>query len=292
MDPHLVVLRAGLLSTVQDAGRPGLAHLAVAASGALDRGAYARANRLVGNLPGAAVLETTVDGMALRAGSDAYIAVTGALAPVAVDGRPAGWSVPVPLRQGQVLEVGPASRGVRSYLAVTGGIAVEPVLGSRSHDLLSGLGPPILRAGDRLPLGPPAGPPAWTDFTPSPALPGELVLPLHPGPRRDWLHPDGLDLLRRGNWTVSPQSNRVGLRLSGPPVSRRPGELPSEGVVLGAVQIPGDGRPVIFLADHPTTGGYPVVAVVDPEQLWQCAQARPGCPVRFQLQAAGPTALN
>lgn len=285
---ELVVLRAGLLTTVQDIGRIGWAHLAVGRSGALDQPAYALANRLVGNPAGAAALETTLDGVRLLATADTYAVVTGALAPVTTDRRPAGWSVPFPLRAGQVLEVGRAERGVRCYLAFAGGIAVAPVLGSRSHDVLSGLGTPVLQAGDRLPLGEAVRGPARVDFVPSPALPDELVLGLQLGPRQDWVTPAGIELLRRASWVVSADSNRVGLRLDGPSLPRRSGELASEGVVLGSVQVPSDGRPVIFLADHPTTGGYPVVGVIVKEQLWQCGQARPGMPVRFQLQPGLP----
>lgn len=280
---ELVVTRAGLLTSVQDSGRIGLAHLAVGRCGALDQPAYALANRLVGNPAGAAALETTLDGVGLMATADTYAVVTGASAPVTVDRNPVAWSLPILVRAGQVLEVGKAERGVRSYVAVAGGIAVEPMLGSRSHDTLSGLGTPILHVGDRLPLGLPACGPARVDFIPSPGLPHELVWRLYLGPRQDWLTADGMDLLRSASWAVSADSNRIGLRLDGPPVPRRAGELASEGVVLGSVQVPSDGRPVIFLADHPTTGGYPVVGVISTEQLWQCGQARPGMAVRLQF---------
>ncbi|MFF9487564.1 biotin-dependent carboxyltransferase family protein [Streptomyces sp. NPDC014676] len=281
-DRALAVVRAGALTTVQDRGRPGHAHLGVPRSGALDGPAAALANRLAGNPPDAAVLETTLDGCSLRPRSTVTVAVTGAPCPVAVDGRPAAWGAPVRVRAGSVLDVGAAVSGVRAYVAVSGGIAVEPVLGSRSTDLLSGLGPAPLTDGAVLPLGTPGEPHARVDVAPQPAPPDELVLRVTPGPRDDWFTPAAVRLLTSRAYHVSPASNRIGLRTTGPALERaRRDELPSEGMVLGAVQVPPDGTPVVFLADHPTTGGYPVVAVVRPADLPAAAQARPGTPVRF-----------
>ncbi|MEU8925581.1 biotin-dependent carboxyltransferase family protein [Kitasatospora sp. NPDC048545] len=279
---ELVVVRPGPLTTVQDLGRHGVAHLGVPRAGALDEPALRAANRLVGNEPGAAGLETTLGGVALRAVGTVVVAVTGAPAPVRVDGRAAAWGAPVVLPDGAVVEVGAATDGVRGYLAVAGGIAVAPVLGSRSADLLSGLGPAPLTAADRLPVGTPTPFPARPDLVPLPAPPAELVLRLRLGPRADWFTADAVARLGRDGYRVSSTSNRVGLRTEGPAVTRaRHGELPSEGMVLGAVQIPPDGQPVVFLADHPTTGGYPVIGVVPAADLAAAAQARPGTPVRF-----------
>nr|WP_308346751.1 biotin-dependent carboxyltransferase family protein [Streptomyces sp. ISL-66] len=280
------MLRPGALTTVQDLGRPGYAHLGVPRSGALDAGAHALANRLLGNPPQAATLETTLDGVGLRAlGGPVVVAVTGAPCGVRVCGRAAPWGAPVLLRAGAELEVGRAESGVRSYVAVRGGFAAEPVLGSRSTDLLSGLGPPVLTAGALLMVGP-AGPDpvAGVDALAAAGPPSELVLPLRPGPRADWFDPESVrDRLLRARYRVSAASNRIGLRTEGPPLVRaRGGELPSEGMVLGAVQVPPDGHPVVFLADHPVTGGYPVIGVVPPgPALDAAAQARPGVPVRF-----------
>jgi allophanate hydrolase subunit 2 len=138
-------------------------------------------------------------------------------------------------------------------------------------------------AGDRLPVGPPIGPPAAVD-APRPPRAGPLRVTV--GPRADRVTGDALDLLCRTSYTVSPDSDRVGLRLVGDAIPQtRDGELPSEGLVLGAVQLPPDGQPVVFLADHPTTGGYPVVAVVDERDLWQCAQMRPGERLTFTRAA-------
>ncbi|GGR67829.1 allophanate hydrolase [Micromonospora fulviviridis] len=289
------VLRAGALTTVQDQGRPGWAHLGVPRSGALDPAALRLANRLVGNPEHAAGLEITLTGCELRFTRAVTVALTGAEVDVLVERRPAetppggGPSVerrpgdtgrPLSLPAGATLRIGPARAGVRSWLAVSGGIAVEPVLGSRATDTLSGLGPPPLRDGARLPVGAPTGPPAPVDLTVAPAVPAGLRLALRPGPRQDWFTSAALDLLLRTAYAISPASNRVGARLAGAALPRAvAGELPSEGLVLGAVQVPPDGQPLIFLADHPTTGGYPVIGVVD--DVTPLAQARPGTTVTF-----------
>ncbi|NPC95309.1 biotin-dependent carboxyltransferase family protein [Nocardioides sp. zg-DK7169] len=282
---ELRVLRAGVLTTVQDLGRPGLAHLGVPRSGALDAPAAALANRLVGNRPDAAVLEVTLGGLEVVTSVGRWVAVTGAPAPLHVGGTARGLARATWLAPGERLRLGAPPAGVRSYLAVGGGVAAPPVLGSRSTDVLAGVGPPPVRDGAVLPLGAPSGPPAALD-TPRPPVPGPLRL--LPGPRADWFAADALERLRDTSYVVLPASNRVGLRLDGPPLPRvRHEELPSEGMVLGAVQVPPDGRPVVFLADHPPTGGYPVVGVVAREDLWQCAQLRPGDRVRFAISPAG-----
>ncbi|MFD4133932.1 biotin-dependent carboxyltransferase family protein [Streptomyces goshikiensis] len=286
----LLVLRAGALTTVQDRGRPGYAHLGVPRSGALDAGAHALANRLVGNPVAAATLETTLDGVALRALAPVTVAVTGAPCPVRASGRAVAWGEPVWLPGGAELDVGRAVSGLRSYVAVRGGFGVPAVLGSRATDLLSGLGPPVLTAGTLLPVGPPGPDPArgadgaGAGAGAAAAAGSELVLPLRLGPRADWFTAESIAGLWRSGYRVSALSNRIGLRTeAGPPLRRaRGGELPSEGMVLGAVQVPPDGLPVLFLADHPVTGGYPVIGVI-PEgpPLDAAAQARPGTGVRF-----------
>jgi biotin-dependent carboxylase-like uncharacterized protein len=269
------VVRAGPLTTVQDLGRPGYAHLGVPPSGALDRPSLRRANRLVGNPDDAAALEITLGGLEVELSRTAYVAITGAQLPV----RGAAYGGVARIDDGGRLRLGIARRGVRAYLAIDGGIDVEPVLGSRSTDVLSGLGPPTVSDGDVLPLGPQRRlvdvDRPGIDVTP---LDDEVIAPLHPGPRSDWVTDDRLFAT---TWTVSPQSNRVGLRLEGPALARRDGELTSEGLVTGAVQLPISGVPLIFLADHPTTGGYPVIGVVDDAVLPQLAQARPGSKLRF-----------
>jgi biotin-dependent carboxylase-like uncharacterized protein len=180
--------------------------------------------------------------------------------------------------------VGRCVSGVRTYVAFRGGIDVDPTLGSRSTDLLTGLGPPPLRAGDVLALGP-EPPERPVGRTPLPRTPPQHpTLRVHPGPRGDWFADTALDRLVSEPWRVSPSSNRVGVRLEGPPLERRgPGELLSEGVATGALQVPASGRPILLLADHPTTGGYPVIAVVTTADLPIAGQLAPGATVRFAV---------
>jgi biotin-dependent carboxylase-like uncharacterized protein len=281
----ITVQRAGPLTTVQDLGRIGYAHLGVPRSGALDLPAMRWANAMVGNPIGAAVLETTLLGCALRFEVAARVAVAGAEAVVRVDKQPVPTTAVIEVAAGAVLDVGRATRGVRSYVAVGGGIGVEPVLGSRSTDTLSGLGPPRLADGMTLDLAwsspsEAAGSDKFSGLSTGAAGPGggELVLGVRLGPRDDWFVSGELFA---SAYTISPVSNRVGCRLAGSALTRtRAGELPPEGIVLGAVQVPADGQPLIFLADHPTTGGYPVIGVV--ADVTPLAQARPGTTVRFR----------
>jgi biotin-dependent carboxylase-like uncharacterized protein len=279
----LTVLAPGALATVQDRGRPGWASIGVPRSGAADPASAALANRLVGNDPAAAVVEVTVGGLRVRAERTVLVAVTGAPAPVEIGGRPAPVNAPVTLPAGAVLALGVPRTGLRSYLAVRGGVDVPPVLGSRSTDTLSGLGPAPLRAGDVLPVGRLAADEPTVDVAPVAAPTASPVLRVLPGPRRDWLAPAAWAALSGEPWEVTADSDRVGLRLAGPPLDRaRDGELPSEGLVAGAVQVPPDGAPVLFLADHPVTGGYPVLAVVMTADLPMAAQLRPGDRLRFR----------
>ncbi|GAA0731927.1 biotin-dependent carboxyltransferase family protein [Dactylosporangium roseum] len=277
----MIVTDAGPLTTVQDLGRPGYAHLGVSRSGALDQPALLLANRLVGNPPGAAGLEITLGPFAATMPAAGAIALTGAAAPLRVGGKPAPLNAPVAVRAGDRIEIGPAVLGLRAYLAVAGGLAVAAVLTSRATDTLSFLGPPVVRTGDRLPIGPRPGEPATVDVAPRPALGGDITLRITWGPHADRFTDTAV--LGSTKYTIGNNSNRVGARLDGRPLTPIDGrELPSEGIVLGAVQVPADGRPLVFLADHPTTGGYPVVAVVDPVDLPLLAQARPGDTVRFR----------
>jgi biotin-dependent carboxylase-like uncharacterized protein len=280
----LTVLDAGPLTTVQDLGRRGYAHLGVPRSGALDMAAAGYANRLVGNPPDAAVLETTLGGVTVQISGPTTVAVTGAPAAVTVDGRARPFAEPLPVRSGQTLVVGPAVSGLRSYVAFAGGVDAARVLGSRSTDTLSGLGPPQLASGAQVALGEPVGTPHGVDVPVVLRHPDSVRVRLVPGPRLDWFAEDVLARLMTTGYTVSARSNRVGVRLEGPALPRREhAELPSEGLVLGAVQVPASGQPLVFLNDHPTTGGYPVVGVVAPEDLGVCAQLRPGSELRFVL---------
>ena len=276
----LLVLTPGALTTVQDLGRRGLAHFGVARSGAADRAALRLANRLVGNHEGAAGLEVLGGGAAFEAGEDLVVAVTGAACDVLVDDSPQGRHVAVPLRAGQVVRLGPATKGIRVYVAARGGIDVPEVLGSRSYDQLGELGPPPLRQGDELAVGSAGGSaPVW-EAIPIPALPAVPVLRVVPGPRDDWLH--DLHQLTQRDWLVRPDSDRTGVRLDGVPLGRREGELASEGVVPGSVQVPADGLPILLGPDAGVTGGYPVVAVVVDADLDLVGQLAPGSSLRFR----------
>jgi biotin-dependent carboxylase-like uncharacterized protein len=281
----VTVLATGPQALVQDLGRPGNAHLGVPPSGALDVPALRLANRLVGNAESAAGIELLLGGLRLRADCSCTVAVTGPALPVTVNGRARDSHTPVHLADGDVLTLGTPVTGLRSYLGVGGGVDVPAELGSRSTDLLSGIGPAPLAADDVLALGAAAGVPAGADELGSRPVPDEISLPVLLGPRDDWFD-HAARQLAAGRWVVSPESNRVGLRLAGPALERTAAfdrrELPSEPVVTGAVQVPANGVPLVFLADHPTTGGYPVIGVVVTAALAVLAQARPGTAVGFR----------
>jgi biotin-dependent carboxylase-like uncharacterized protein len=269
------IVRVAGLVTVQDLGRRGYAHLGVGCSGAADRAALRMANRLVGNDAGAAALEVTLGGLSLVARTALTVALTGAPSLSRL-----GWGAAVTIAAGTEVTLDPPATGLRSYLAVRGGVAVAPVLGSRSTDTLGGVGPDPLRPGDLLPVGAaPAGAISGEPAAPPPA-PGPVRV--IPGPRADWFEPGAVAALTGVAWQVRPDSNRVGLRLSGPVLARaRPGELPTEPTLPGAIQVPPDGQPIVLGPDAPVTGGYPVIAVVADVGLDALAQVRPGDLVRF-----------
>ncbi|QTJ66265.1 biotin-dependent carboxyltransferase family protein [Rhodococcus sp. ZPP] len=285
----LEVVRTGPFTIVQDRGRPGYASVGVGESGAADRVAHDCANRLVGNRSGAATLEITLGGLAVRVAGTVSVAVTGARAPVTVNSRPQPDYTMLHLESGDLLEVAYASEGLRSYLAVRGGVDVPPVMGSRSRDTLSDLGPDPVAEGDRILVGADCTDWPADEFAPPPAAPeNPLMMRVRLGPRDDWFTKASIDALLRETWTVSSDTNRVGARLSGPgPLHRAiTRELPSEAMVAGALQVPPDGRPILFLADHPVTGGYPVIAVVVEDDLPMAAQLRPGHRMRFHRMVA------
>ncbi|MEU3017371.1 biotin-dependent carboxyltransferase family protein [Nocardiopsis sp. NPDC007018] len=279
----LEVLATGPMTTVQDTGRFGHASLGVGRSGAADADSYALGNRLLANPGGAAALEVTLGGLRVRARGAVTVTLTGAEAPVRVNGRGAAFNEVLHLPDGAELSLGVPARGLRSYLAVRGGVAVPPVLGSRSTDVLAGLGPDVPAVGDLLPVGPAPTALPCVDHAPVAAVGGDTVdLRVVLGPRDDWFTEHALTTLFSGEYEVTSRSDRVGARLSGPVLERsREGELPSEGMVPGSLQVPPGGEPVLFLADHPVTGGYPVIAVVRSTDLPRAAQARPGTRVRF-----------
>ena len=312
--PALEALSPGPLTLIEDAGRPGRASIGVSRSGAFDRGALQRANRAVGNPSGAAALEILLGPLALRAAAPTVVAVSGAQAPVRIGrGDDEVGDVELPadasreralaLDPGDRIEVGPAADGLRLVLAVRGGITqvrrqdladdeLLEVLGARSRDTLSDLGPDPLQAGDLLLVGPERG----LDAVPTAVVPAgtapdgpegtdedTIRIPVLIGPRAELLGDDAVDALLGTDWTVRPDSDRVGVRLDGPamPVPSGAASVPSEPMLPGAVQVPPSGLPVVFGPDHPTTGGYPVIAVVTREGLDRLAQAGPGTRLRL-----------
>jgi biotin-dependent carboxylase-like uncharacterized protein len=287
----LEVLSPGPLATVQDLGRPGLAHLGVGESGAADRRSLRLANRLVGNPESAAAVEATLGGLAVRFDTAVLVALTGAPCPVTAAGRPAAMYAPLPLRAGETLQLGMPDAGLRTYLAVRGGIDVPCVLGSRSTDTMASLGPPPLGPGARLPVGAPTRPHPGVDVAPQAPYASEIRLDVVLGPREDWFTAEGLAALCHGPYTVTDKCDRVGIRLDGPVLTRRiERELKPEATVTGALQVPPNGQPILFLADHPVTGGYPVIAVVAEDDLHLAAQARPG--QRLWFRTAGRRRLR
>ena len=284
--PSLEVLATGPLALIQDLGRPGLASVGVGRSGAADRASFRLGARLLAQDDTAAAIEVTFGGLEVRAHRTVMLALTGAPAPALVGRIRVAHLSPFVLHPGDVLRLGVPTAGLRSYLSVRGGIDVPAVLGSRSTDVLSGLGPAPLRAGDVLAVGP--APTAFPHVDVAPLRPltnDPIAVRAAWGPRADWLAEP--DLLGTTTWTVSSRSDRVGMRLEGEPLRRTDKrELPSEGMVRGAIQVPPGGEPVVFLADHPVTGGYPVVAVVVDADVDRAAQVRPGQSVRFRTVEA------
>ncbi len=290
----ITVVDAGLRTLVQDLGRPGSAHLGVARSGAADPLSHRLANRLVGNADGDATLEATGRGPTLHFSAPSFVAVVGGSPRVDLDGRPVGAGRVVPVGAGQTLSVGPTGDGLRSYVAVAGGLDAPAVLGSRATDTLSGLGPTPLAAGDTVAVGPfpehladhlvtvagAPGPAGGEAGTVSPK-----VLRVLAGPHAEWFATDALDVLCDGGWSVDPRSDRIGVRLrreTGRRLEPLEGELDSQGMVTGALQVPPGGEPIALLADHATHGGYPVVAVVISADRWALGQLRVGDTVGFR----------
>ncbi len=279
----LEILRTGPLALVEDLGRPGLARLGVTRSGAADRRSHALANRLVANPSDRATIEIVFGGLTARVrGGDLAIAVTGADTDPALDGIPFGTNSIAYAHDGEVISLGAPHSGLRSYLAVRGGIDVTPVLGSRSYDVMSAIGPQPLQPGDVLPVGEHTDEFPEIDQAPVASFDGDLIeLSVVPGPRDDWLA--DADALVHTDWVASDRSDRVGMRLVGSPLQLRwpDRQLPNEGTTRGAIQVPPDGLPIILGPDHPVTGGYPVPGVLTDNDIDRAAQVRPGQTVRL-----------
>jgi KipI family sensor histidine kinase inhibitor len=284
----VTVLRPGLFTTIQDRGRWGYQHLGVPVSGPMDPASHRRANALLGNLPDAATFEATIMGPELRFEQDTAIAVTGGDLQPMLDGTQLSMRSVVRCPSGSVLRFGNRRTGARAYMAVVGGIGVPPVLGSRATHVMSGLGGMAgraLRAGDRIPLldrEPSSTPTARDDRSHGR---GSARLRVMPGPQSEYGEPLALEVLQQARFTVSPQSDRMGYRLTGTalPLRKDSGEMISDVTVMGAIQVPPSGEPILLMADRQTTGGYPQIAVVITADLPLAAQLVPGDSIRFEL---------
>jgi len=280
------ILDAGPQTTVQDLGRTGQMRYGIPPSGPVDRFAFVLANRLVGNADTAAALECTLIGPRFEITDAGAIAITGAEMPVTVNGRSAaGWST-IAVKAGDVVKLGPARTGVRSYVGVAGGLDVPLVLGSRSTYLrgrVGGVEGRALRKGDELrvfPSGPVeprrVEPRAIPDYTGEPTVRAVL------GPQADRFTAEGLEALFGGRYEVLPQSDRMGSRLRGPRIAHARGhDIVSDGIALGSIQVPGDGQPIVLLVDRQSTGGYTKAATICSFDIWRVGQARPGQSLRF-----------
>jgi biotin-dependent carboxylase-like uncharacterized protein len=290
------VLDPGLLSLVEDQGRFSSAALGVPGAGPADPEALRLANRLMGNPDGAAGIELTATGPTLRFHGDAWVTVVGATAgavDIHVDGRRVASGVVVPVADGQVVSVDRIRSGLRAYLAVSGGVDTPREIGSRSSDVLCGLGPGPLRAGDRMDLGSPTRPRGRLSFPAvAPEDGGPCPLRVLAGPHR--LDPDHFRRLCSRTWMVGEASNRIGIRLVAGPADPDPAgpgpvsdghtaamTIPSTGMITGAVQVPPDGNPIVLMPDHATVGGYPVACCVITADLPVLGQLRPGDTVRL-----------
>lgn len=295
----IVVTRADRPALYQDLGRPGRADQGVSEAGALDRRALREANLCVGNPSDATAVEITFGGFAVKTDRPITVAVSGALVPLAI--RTAGgrevaapFARPFALDAGDELALGPPSEGMRSYLALRGGFAVDFVLGSASTDTLANIGPGTILAGQVLPasnLPTLAVDPERLERQPLPRTNDIVTLDVVLGPRADWFTSKGIDTLLSQAWQVTSESSRIGMRLSGAlPLERcSAAELPSEGTAIGSIQVPHSGQPVLFLADHPLTGGYPVIGVVAAHHLDLAGQIPIGARIRFkQIAVADP----
>jgi biotin-dependent carboxylase-like uncharacterized protein len=279
----LNVVAPGMLTLIQDEGRPGFGSSGVGRAGAFDRGALRQANLLVGNSAGTPALEVLGGGLYLRATQEHVLAVTGAVGAVLVDGHPVEHGRPFVVFGDQDVTLGTFGVGLRAYLAVSGGILADEVLGSTSTDTLSGLGPPPVAGGAKLRCGLPSGPPLDGIDVPALIASGATNVDVVLGPRGDWFTEAAPARLLASGWAVTSTSNRIGIRLDGPKLDRRrDDELPSEPCVFGSIQVTSAGLPVVLGPDHPVTGGYPVIAVVAARHLDRLAQLRPGETLRFR----------
>lgn len=288
----LNILDAGFFTTVQDGGRRGWARYGVPPSGPMDAVAFQAANALVGNPPDAAALEITLTGPVIQIEPETLIAVCGASFELWMDKLPVpNWHA-LYVRPGQILTFGPRRNGARAYLAVAGGLALPPYLGSQATYIKGGFGGldgRALRPGDRLPSGahpqreavaqagrvwPPEKRPPYTE---TPTL--RVVW----GPQKAAFSAVGCDVFLNNMYTVTNAADRMGLRLQGPAITHRGATgIVSDGIVTGSIQVPPNGQPIVMLVDHQTTGGYPKIATVIQADLPLLAQCLPGQQIAFR----------
>jgi len=283
------VLRPGLLTTVQDMGRWGFQSKGVPVAGPMDAASHRLANALVGNTADAATLEVTITGPEIEFDDERVVAVTGAQFEMAIDGTAArGWSAAARVRGGSRLLFGRRLLGTRAYVAISGGIDVPPVLGSRATNIVCALGGNegrALRRGDRLRLGDPAD-------TATARLPRQLTLPppadgharvrVLSGPQDDRFAADALAILQSTPYTIGPNSDRMGFHLHGPCLTHKYGaDIISDATTMGAIQVPGSGLPILLMAERQTTGGYPKIATIITADLGVAGQLGPGDTISF-----------
>jgi antagonist of KipI len=284
----LVVLKPGMLTTIQDRGRWGWQSRGVPVAGPMDPCAHRVANALVGNHADAALLEITLLGPELAFEDERLAAVAGAEFDVVVDDRPAPWNAAFLVPSGARLRFRRRKQGARAYLAVAGGIDVPPTLGSRSTHVVSAMGGVAgraLQAGDRIPLGDRsavrgAAPALETPVVPLPS--GDAVIRVLPGPQRDYFSSDALERLQSAPYAIAQNSDRMGFRLVGPAiVHARGADIISDATPLGVLQVPASGQPILLMADRQTAGGYPKLATVISADLAVAGQLGPGDAIRF-----------
>lgn len=289
--PFLRIKSPGFMTTVQDAGRVGYAHYGVSASGPADSVSLRIGNLLVGNPENAAALEMTLLGGTFEFESDGLVALSGSSFAAQIGNAAAPFWTSFAVRAGEILTVGPSLSGARCYLCIQGGIGISPVLGSRSTHLLTGIGGfegRALKQGDRIPLNSDGNigsvPLQTIDQKTISTLFGQQSFRLTIGPQSDFFAQESIDLFLNSNYDVLEDSNRMGLRLRGPQIVRsRAGDMLTEGVSLGAIQIPHDGQPIILFVEHQTTGGYPKIANIIFADLHRVGQLRPRDSLRFEL---------
>jgi antagonist of KipI len=288
--PDILVVKPGMLTTVQDLGRWGMQAQGVPVGGPMDPWSHRLANALVGNDRGAATLEITLLGPELEFEDERLAAVAGAEFELLVDDRQAPWHTPFLIPSGSRLRFRRREQGVRAYLAVAGGIAVPPVLGSRATHVVSGLGGldgRPLKIGDRLPLGDETtarGPRPALEHPLVPFPTGEATVRVLPGPQDDFFTTDALDVLQSGPYRIAQNSDRMGFRLTGPVLAHSRGaDIISDATPLGVVQVPASGQPILLMADRPTAGGYPKIATVISADMAVAGQLSPGDSIVFSV---------